>query len=63
MQGCPKCQGEMEHGELQGAAKWTPMPAHAPFLARLRYSLKLTAIDGMRCRRCGFLELYARTAR
>jgi hypothetical protein len=50
----------MEHGELHGTVKWAPVPANASFLSRLRSRLKLTSVSGMRCKKCGFLELYAR---
>jgi len=63
METCPKCRGEMEHGELHGQVKWARVPAAASFLTRIRYSLKLMAVDGMRCKQCGFLELFARAPR
>jgi predicted nucleic-acid-binding Zn-ribbon protein len=61
MEACPKCRGEMEHGELHGTVKWAVVPADASFLTRLRYGLKLISVDGMRCKKCGFLEMYARS--
>ncbi len=60
MAACPKCNGEMEHGELHGMAAWSPVPANASLLSRLRWGFKLIRLDGMRCKICGFLELYAR---
>jgi len=60
MAACPKCNGEMEHGELHGMVKWCPVPANASFLSRLRWGLNLIRVDGIRCKICGFLELYAR---
>jgi hypothetical protein len=63
MDTCPKCKGEMEHGELHGMVQWAPVPVNASFLTRLRRGLMLKSVDGMRCKRCGFLELYARWPR
>jgi hypothetical protein len=60
MNECPKCGGEMEHGELQGMVQWAPIPPNASFLTRLRFGLNLTPLKGHRCKKCGFLELYAR---
>ncbi len=57
---CPKCKGEMEHGELHGTVSWAPVPSNASFWERLRWGLKLIRVDGMRCKKCGFLELHAR---
>ncbi len=59
---CPKCNGEMESGRLNGAVKWGPVPSNASLVARLGSALKHIRVDGMRCTQCGFLELYARPA-
>jgi hypothetical protein len=63
MKTCPKCKGEVEHGELHGMVNWAPVPTNAPLLTRLRYSLKQIRVDGMRCKQCGYLELYAKSRR
>jgi hypothetical protein len=50
----------METGELHGMVNWTSMPRDAGFWKRARLSLMLIRINGLRCKKCGFLELYAR---
>ena len=57
---CPRCDADMETGELHGMVNWTSMPRDAGFWKRARLSLKLIRINGLRCKKCGFLELYAR---
>jgi len=60
MASCPKCDGDMEEGELQGMVNWVSIPANASFLSRLRWGFKLIRVKGLRCKACGFLELYAK---
>jgi len=60
---CPKCGAEMETGELQGVFNWASISRGASFLKRARQSLKLVKVQGLRCTRCGFLELFAQPPR
>jgi len=57
---CPKCHGEMEHGQLVGVVHWAPVPAEASLKVRLVSGLKMMRVDGLRCTKCGFLEMYAK---
>jgi predicted nucleic-acid-binding Zn-ribbon protein len=59
MSACPKCRGEMEHGQLNGVVHWAPVPAKASLMVRLVSGLKMMRITGYRCKGCGFIELYA----
>jgi hypothetical protein len=45
--------------ELQGVVNWASISRGANFLERARQSLKLVKIRGLRCAKCGFLELFA----
>ena len=62
MSACPKCNGEMEPGKLRGwgGINWTPVPAEASSKARFMSFFDIMRIDGLRCEKCGFLELYAK---
>jgi predicted nucleic-acid-binding Zn-ribbon protein len=63
MSACPKCNGEMEPGYC-GLANWTPVASEASskgrFMSYLDELQNKMSIDGFRCAKCGFLELYAK---
>ena len=65
MSACPKCNGEVEPGKLGGlGVNWAPVPAEASskgrFMSYLDELRNQMWIDGLRCEKCGFLELYAK---
>ena len=63
MTACPKCGAEMETGELQGVVNWASISRGANFLERARQSRRLVKVQGLRCTKCGFLELFAQPPR
>jgi hypothetical protein len=55
---CPKCRVQMESGEIQGAG-WAPRSSNDGIWERTKAALATLKLHGMRCPKCGLLELYA----
>lgn len=60
MEICPKCKAEMEAGLLAGNAGWASVVPGASFWTRLKWATSVKRIAAFRCKKCGFLELYAK---
>jgi hypothetical protein len=57
---CPKCNGQMELGEVQRAT-WISVSPKASAWERAKRTLSSARImQGQRCSKCGYLELYVR---
>jgi predicted nucleic-acid-binding Zn-ribbon protein len=57
---CPKCSGQMEAGEVQGAAWVSVSPEARGWQRAKRILTSSRLIKGLRCTTCGYLELYVR---
>ena len=56
---CPKCNDIMEEGAPSDMGfGWASLPWGESFLKR--FTAKVTRVRGLRCRRCGYLELYTK---
>jgi hypothetical protein len=54
---CPKCKAPMEPGHIQDAA-WMSVAPDAGAWERAKRTFAVKGIQGQRCTKCGFLELY-----
>jgi hypothetical protein len=55
---CTKCRVQMEPGEIQGA-DWAARSSKDAMWERAKAALAALKLHGMRCPKCGRLELYA----
>ena len=58
---CPKCREQIEPGEMLSAG-WARRCSNDAIWERAKAALATLKLHGLRCPKCGLLELYARMA-